>query len=77
MFAQTFIPEPVYFRHDRNKSSQKRGKLLSMLPFPGVLGVFAPSHRTHFGQLFIVDKAAPALFTASPVILENLPVRWS
>lgn len=47
------------------------GKLVWALLFLGVLGVFAPFHRTQFSHLFmsILDMATLALFAASPMFL--------
>jgi hypothetical protein len=47
------------------------GKLVWALLFLGVLGVFAPFHRTQFSHLLmsILDMATLALFAASPIIL--------
>jgi hypothetical protein len=47
------------------------GKLVWTLFFLGVLGVFAPFHRTQFSHLIIsiLDMATLALFAASPIIL--------
>jgi hypothetical protein len=47
------------------------GKLVWTLLFLGVLGVFAPLHRTQFSHLIIsiLDMATLALLAASPMIL--------
>jgi hypothetical protein len=47
------------------------GKLVWTLLFLGVVGVFAPLHRTQFSHLIIsiLDMMTLALFAASPIIL--------
>jgi hypothetical protein len=49
------------------------GRLLGALLFLGVLGVFAPFHRTQFSHLLmsILDMATLGLLAASPIILRK------
>ena len=49
------------------------GKLAWALLFLGVLGVFAPFHRTQFSHFLIsiLDMATLALLAASPIILRK------